>query len=159
MYNRGVPNLSFESHDKSALTLLTFGHWNQLNSFYNWPSQTAEDLIWHVSWFFHNDSDPRPGWAGFMNNINTSSEPCVPVAITTMHPIQDRNPNDPSCIYSTLVYVEQKAKMLNIPTTCITFDHPLWLKAIDIVHSKKMNIVCRLGPFHTLMSFLGRLVM
>ena len=38
---------------------------------------------------------------------------------------------------------------------CITFDQPLWIKAMDIITNKSMNIVCRLGGFHTLMSFMG----
>ena len=44
---------------------------------------------------------------------------------------------------------------LNVPTPCITFDQPLWLKAVEIIKAKAMNIVCRLVGFHTLMSFLG----
>ena len=43
----------------------------------------------------------------------------------------------------------------NIDTPCITFDQPLWLKAVEITKSKSMNVVCRLGGFHLLMSFLG----
>ena len=34
-------------------------------------------------------------------------------------------------------------------------DHPLWLKAVDVIHSHQLNIVCQLGPFHTMMSYLG----
>ena len=40
-------------------------------------------------------------------------------------------------------------------TPAITFDQPLWLKALGIAKSKGLNIVCRLGGFHTPMSFLG----
>ena len=46
---------------------------------------------------------------------------------------------------------------LNIPTPCITFDQPLWLKAVEIIIAKSMNIVFRFGGFHTMMSFLGRI--
>ena len=70
-------------------------------------------------------------------------------------PIIDLNPSDESCIYSTLSYTESQAIHLNIPTPCITFDQPLWLKAVEIIKAKAMNTVCRLGSFHTLMSFLG----
>jgi hypothetical protein len=44
---------------------------------------------------------------------------------------------------------------LDIPTPCITFNQPLWLKATDIIKAKSMKIVCRLGGFHTMMSFMG----
>ena len=42
-------------------------------------------------------------------------------------------------------------------TPCITFDQPLWLKATEIIQAKSLQIVCRLGGFHTMMSFLGSL--
>ena len=38
---------------------------------------------------------------------------------------------------------------------CITFDQPLWVKAMDIIKGKSMNIVCQLGRFHTLMRFMA----
>ncbi len=74
-------------------------------------------------------------------------------------PIIDLSPSDDSCMYSTLMYIQGQAKQLNIPTPCITFDQPLWLKAVEIIRAKSLNIVCRLGGFHTLMSFMGSSVM
>ena len=44
---------------------------------------------------------------------------------------------------------------MNISRPCVTFDQPLWYKASGIIAKKKLNIICRLGGFHTLMSFLG----
>lgn len=70
-------------------------------------------------------------------------------------PIIDLSSSDESCIYSTLIYIQTQAARLNIPTPCITFDQPLWLKAVEIIKAKSMNIVCRLGGFHTMMSFMG----
>ena len=40
-------------------------------------------------------------------------------------------------------------------TPVITFDQPLWLKAFEIIEVKPFHIVCMLGSFHLLMSFLG----
>ena len=41
------------------------------------------------------------------------------------------------------------------PCACITFDQPLWLKAVEITKAAALNnIVCRLGGFH-LLSFIG----
>jgi hypothetical protein len=40
-------------------------------------------------------------------------------------------------------------------TACVTFDQPLWLKAVNIALSEQMNVVCRLGGFHVIMSYLG----
>ena len=37
----------------------------------------------------------------------------------------------------------------------ISCDKPIWLKAVEIVSSKKLNAVVLLGVFHCLMSFVG----
>ena len=37
----------------------------------------------------------------------------------------------------------------------MTFDQPLWIKAVEIVAAKSLGIVVRLGGFHSLMSFVG----
>jgi len=42
-----------------------------------------------------------------------------------------------------------------MPTACVMFNQPLWLKAVEIVHGCNMNVVSRLGTFHVMMSFLG----
>ena len=70
-------------------------------------------------------------------------------------PVIDLNPNDESCIFSTLTFVIKQAKNMGIKTPCITFDQPLWLKAMKIIKAEQLHIVCRLGGFHMLMSFLG----
>ena len=70
-------------------------------------------------------------------------------------PVIDLNPTNENCIYSTPLFIQDQAKILNIVTSCITFDQPLWLKAVELTKSKSMNIVYKLGGFHMLMSFLG----
>ena len=67
--------------------------------------------------------------------------------------ILDMDPNDPTCIYSVLLFISKQAEHLNIETPVITFDQPLWLKAL--VNAKLMQIVLILGGFHLMMSFLG----
>ena len=60
-------------------------------------------------------------------------------------------------IYSTLLFVEQQTQPLNVPSPCITFDQLLFIKTFEISKAKDMNIVIRLGGFHLLMSFLGKI--
>ena len=79
---------------------------------------------------------------------------CEQKSSVSFLPIIDLNPSDGSCIYSTLLFIEEQAKLLNVNTPCVTFDQPLWLKATGIINDANLNI-CRLGGFHTLMSFLG----
>lgn len=74
-----------------------------------------------------------------------------------MLPIIDMNPTDRSYIVSTLLFISDQSLQLQINTPCVTFDQPLWLKAVEIVEAEKLNIVCRLGSFHTMIIFLGRM--
>ena len=43
---------------------------------------------------------------------------------------------------------------MSILTPVVTFEQPLWYKASGIIAEKKLDIICRLGGFHTLMSFI-----
>ena len=117
------------------------------------PPSFNIDLLWQASWFFAGDTKLRSSWSGFMESVTTGQHPGV--SHITFLPIIDLSPTDDSCIYSTLVFIEQQANILNIATPCITFDQPLWLKSVEIVKAKSLKIVCSLRGFHLLVSFLG----
>ena len=72
-----------------------------------------------------------------------------------MLPIINLSPSDETCIYSTLMFIQDQSEKHNKSVPCVTFDQPLWLKATKIIQEKGLPIVCRLRGFHTLMSFLG----
>jgi hypothetical protein len=112
------------------------------------------DLIWHAGYYFQEDLGTRANWAGFMQDVCVSTNR-HPVSDIRMLPIIDLNPNDMSCIFSTLTFLEKQAKLLSMETACVTFDQPLYIKAVEIAESSKMDVVCRLGGFHLLMNFLG----
>ena len=99
--------------------------------------------------------EPHPNWSGFLQCSTTQLPQKRSQSSIRFLPIIDLNPSNESCIYSTLLFVISQAKKLKIHTTCVTFDQPLWLKACNIVHAESLQIVCRLGGFHTLMSFLA----
>ena len=46
-------------------------------------------------------------------------------AYIMMLPLIDLNPNDETCIYSTLLYIIEQSKRLNIEIPSVTFDQPL----------------------------------
>lgn len=85
----------------------------------------------------------------------TSASDAKDKAFIKFLPIIDLSPTDENCIYSTLIFIIDQAKKLDISVPCVTFDQPLWLKAIGIIAETGLNIVARLGGFHTVMSFLG----
>ena len=72
-----------------------------------------------------------------------------------MMPIINLNPSDENCIYTTLLFIQRQARSMNVATPSVTFDQTLGLKVYDIAKSKQLDMVVRLGGFHTLMSFLG----
>ena len=64
-------------------------------------------------------------------------------------PMIDLNPGDMTCIYSTLCYISSHARCHNV-TPIVTFDQPLWLKAVTIQESAPYDsnvasIIVRLG--------------
>jgi hypothetical protein len=99
----------------------------------------------------------EPSWSGYMQHV-CRGENTLPAHITFL-PIIDLSPSDEHCIYSTLCFIEKQAAKLNIVNPCVTFDAPLWLRAQEILHASGLGrtVVCRLGGFHTMMSFLGSL--
>ena len=54
-----------------------------------------------------------------------------------------------------MLFVQSQAEKLNISTLAVTFDDPLWWKASGIIAETKLDILCRLGRFQSLMSFIG----
>ena len=113
------------------------------------------DEIWHSGWIFSSQSHSRPNWSGFMQQSVYKNEVEFQQSDVLFLPIIDLPPTDLTCIYSTLLFIQDQAKKMNISTPCVTFEQPLWYKASGIIAKKKLNIICRLGDFHTLMSFLG----
>ena len=69
--------------------------------------------------------------------------------------ILDLNPFDSTCIYSVLNFISSQANALGIKTRILTFDQPLWLRAMETVRAKSLPIVLILGGFHLMMSYLG----
>ncbi|KAJ8887933.1 hypothetical protein PR048_007417 [Dryococelus australis] len=78
--------------------------------------------------------------------------------ITSFLPMIDLHPVSHNCVYTTLKFVCEEAKRLNVATPIVTFDQLLWIKAMEVICSNHEgefdNMAIRLGGFHTLMSFL-----
>ena len=111
-------------------------------------------MVWLTNWISKPLLPKRANWSGFMQMMH-STEPNQNTSSVIMMPLIDLQSSNPTCIYSTLLFIEDQARKLQIKTPCVTFDQPLWAKATAIVEEHKMNIVCRLEGFHFLMSFLG----
>lgn len=109
------------------------------------------DLLWESSLLLNIQ---RPQWSGLMQLVHKGD---TPGASSIMFlPMIDMDPNDLSCIYSTLKFISAHARQ-HSSCPVITFDQPLWWKAHTMVESlpELQPAIIRLGAFHTEMSFLG----
>ena len=138
---------------KEAFAFITYKPILHLQSLFTLPPETSSDLLWHTGWLASGAAKTRPNWSGFMQHLFSNETHSKSEVLFV--PIIDLNPSNETCIYSTLTYIQSQAEQLNLTTPCVTFDQPLWIKAIEIIKSKSMNMVCRLGGFHMMMSFLG----
>lgn len=74
-------------------------------------------------------------------------------------PMIDLSASDDTCIYSTLNFISTQGDRYGFTPT-VTFDQPLWWKAMIIIENSSITcttrkIVLKLGGFHSLMSFIG----
>ena len=111
------------------------------------------DVAWLIGWMIKEKLDNTyqlPNWKGFMSSIhqNVGSE----MSSIRYLPIIDGIPGEYSTIYTTLM---RAINISNRSLTIITFDFPLWIKAVRIVLEKNLPVLVRLGGFHLLKSYLG----
>ena len=111
-------------------------------------------------WLYGNYKIPQilPGWNGFMEKLTCK----MPYQMSRVIPLPFINsaPSDRNTIFSALKYAFEEAKKMNLHTCFVTFDQPLYQKAVEMVKSfdnrnDMSRIIVRLGGFHLLMSFLG----
>ena len=119
------------------------------------PPVVHLDTLWHLKWFFNSVNNPRPNWGGYLQTTVTHTGKKTVAVVVTMLPMIDMKSTDSSRNYSTLCFIADQARQLNIPTPVINFDQPLWLKAVEITKAAGLDIVCCLGCFHIIKSFLG----
>ena len=157
---RGVDISPHQQVSRSGLAKFTFEAISKTTSHLTTSTilsseMATYDLLWHYAWFLSSSENPRSNWSGFLQCCTSAVTSEKSASTITFLPIIDLSPSDETCIYSTLLFVISQARKLNVRTPSITFDQPLWIKAFDIVHAENLPIICRLGGFHTLMSFLG----
>lgn len=113
------------------------------------------DFLWKMSW--SKSETIRPGWSGMMQLVQHGSYTGKPTV--NFLPIIDMNPNDYTCINSTLHFICKNAEKYNASPT-VTFDQPLYWKSRTIIENEPVSscikgVVICLGGFHMKMSFLG----
>ena len=112
------------------------------------------DLSWNVT--FPRQITNIPFWSGFMQlvvNGTESEESEIPI-----FNFVNFKPSDPSTLYTTLRYTQDICDRHEIMFCPVTFDQPLYIKAVEILEQHKSelkSLFIRIGSFHNLMSFMG----
>lgn len=112
------------------------------------------DLLWLTSGCYPT---PRPFWSGAMQTILVG-EHSGRASIFYL-PMIDMPATDETCIFSTIHFIASQAHRYNFDPV-ITFDQPLWWKAMKIVagegpSSQISRVTLKLGGFHLIMSYVG----
>ena len=152
----GIPILNFLGSSAQGLRKLKLKPSSELMSPYSLPAEWNYDMLWHVSRFNKISSGSSRHWSRFMQDITKRLDFNKEARINFL-PMIDLNPGDESCIYSALKFITEEAKKFGILVPCVTFDQPLWLKAIGIIAETGLKIVARLGGFYTTISFPGNI--
>ncbi|GBP85751.1 hypothetical protein EVAR_97247_1 [Eumeta japonica] len=96
-----------------------------------------------------------PEIRGFMDRVSSS----LPYTVSRIQylPFIEENPSDLRTVYTSLLYAANHARCADQKTIFVTFDYPLYMKALQILSNcqvKKLeNVVARIGGFHLLMSY------
>ncbi|KAG1656137.1 Solute carrier family 35 member G1 [Nymphon striatum] len=149
--DKGIPLVQYIDSNFCVMSKKIFTDLRQLQFNHEFTIESNIYLLWQTSYFFKQQN--RPSWSGFMQTFRSGDYPGQ--SEINLLPIINLNPSDMTCSYSTLLFVIDQCKKNNSGPACITFDEPLWIKATEIASKKSLDILCRLGGFHMLMSFLG----
>ena len=149
--NLGAIPIHFYKESRSARSPFLYERLNDIHR--NDPTWKI-DLLWKLVCPLRSS---RPGWSGMMQAVHQDPHPGK--AAITFLPMIDMNPNDMSCVYSTLRFVATECKRHEV-TPILTFDQPLWWKGQLIIANEPAGgdlhaLILRLGGFHAEMSLLG----
>ena len=140
---KGIPVVEYRPPENSGLSSVFFKPQLQLQMPYILPPDTSLDMLWHTMYFFGKNQ--WSNWFGFMATVTNENHPGK--ATISFLPILDMDPSDLTCIYSVLVFILKQAEQIQVKTPVVTFDQPLWLKAMEIVKAKFFLLFSSLGVF------------
>lgn len=121
-------------------------------------AQCINDRTLDILWLLNFTQDPPTvgNWSGFMESSMNSSVQFETSEVKVL-PFINKPAGNPSAIFTALVFASDQCRTVGQTTCFVTFDQPLYAKAVEIASScpQLTNVVIRLGGFHLLMSFLG----
>ena len=153
--NKGIPIVPYNG--SASASLIKFKPLHEYQRPYTIPpAPYYANLLWQSAHIFSKSHQVTPNYSGFMQHFFRSLNEENMKWNVLILPLIDLNPNDETCVYSVLLYIQDQSKKMKQPSASITFDQPLWQKAVEIIEAKKLaRIVGRLGGYHLLMSACG----
>ena len=115
----GIPVLSYLRSSMKGHLKLNFKPIMQLKSPYILPPEWSHGFLCHSAQFIKSSLNALPNWSGIMQDVTSASEVKAKALIKFL-PIIDLNPTDENCIYSTLMFIIDQAKKLDILVPCVT---------------------------------------
>ncbi|KYN11020.1 hypothetical protein ALC57_16838 [Trachymyrmex cornetzi] len=114
------------------------------------------DFMWLLGKF--TLPEKIPGWNGFMGKL--TEQLSFNLSRICPLPFVNSPPSDANTIFTVLKHAATLSLSLNIHKVFVTFDLPLYQKAVQIIYScpndnSLKTIMPCLGGFHLLMSYLG----
>lgn len=147
-----VKILPFTNNKQIGLNAITFLPIAELSSSIanDQPLLTPGDTLWAAGWVIkaHDFEFPHSNWNGWMKQIHAND--AKQSTQIDFLPVIEGDPNDLNTIFTTL----KECIRLN-GTAVVTFDLPIWLKAVNIIKQANLPVIPRLGGFHLLKSYLG----
>ena len=152
-----VPHHHYIHDPKSGLALIDTNDMSKLPLGSHLRSIVRLDSLWLAS--FAMGITPAPGWSGF-NQLVTDSQSqrnVFHVSDVVALPFINLNPSDINT-NTALIFAQKEASLFNRSYCIVTFDQPLFIKAIDIVHANAElcdSVIVRLGGLHMTFSYMG----
>ena len=114
------------------------------------PLLTPGDTLWAARWVIKaNDLEfPYSNWNGWMKRIH-ANDAKQSTQIEFLPPIEGY-PNDLDIIFTTL---KECIRLAGFAT--VTFDFPIWLKALNIIKQANLPIIAMFGVYHLLKSWIN----
>ncbi len=152
-----VPHHHYVNDPKTGLALISVRDMSQHVSLgSHLKSIVCLDSLWLAS--YACGITPAPGWSGFNQLVTESQSNVFHVSDVVALPFINLSPSDMSTIYTALLFAQNEASLFNRNYCIITFDQPLFIKAVDIVHASpelRDSIIVRLGGLHMAFSYMG----
>ena len=152
-----VPHHHYPHNSKKGLALIIakdVSKFTPLRS--HFKSVIYLDSLWLAS--FSLSITPAPSWGGFNQLVTERQSNEFHISDVVALPFINLIPSDMSTIYTALLFAQKESSQYSKNYCIVTFDQPLFIKAVDIVHASVElcnSVIIRLGGLHLTFSYMG----